>query len=174
VLNFFLENNYIVEYSFGLVILNIIIYLVLMVSIFSVFFIFQINLVQNLSNIRLLNTHKFFSLIIILTLLSLAGVPPLLGFVGKFLLLMVIICTNNYLLFVSLSFINLFTLYFYLQNTRFIISKDNSTNINSLNTSVVFNYTPILLICFINSLNFLGIFIFEDLLIYICNLSSYI
>jgi NADH:ubiquinone oxidoreductase subunit 2 (subunit N) len=133
VLNFFLENNYIVEYGFSLLILNIIVYLVLMVMIFSVFFIFQINLIQNLSNLRLLNSHKLFSLITVLSLLSLAGIPPLLGFIGKFLLLMVIMGTNNYMLFVFLSLINLFTLYFYLQNTRFIISKDNSSNLNYLN-----------------------------------------
>jgi len=174
VLKFILENNYIVEYSFGLLILNIVTYLLLMVMVFSIFFIFQINMVQNLSNLRLLNAHKFFSLIIILTFLSLAGIPPLLGFIGKFLLLMVIMCTNNYLLFVFLSFINLFTLYFYLQNTRFIISKNNSTELNTLNSVVIFHHKPIILVCFINSINFLGIFIFEDILIYFCNISSHI
>jgi len=167
-----LENNYIVEYGTGLLILNILTYLILMVMVFSVFFIFRINLIQSLSNLRLLSSHKFFSLIIILTFLSLAGIPPLLGFIGKFLLLMVIICTNNYLLFVFLSLINLFTLYFYLQNTRFIISKNASKAINVVNGGINFSYTPITLVCFINSVNFLGIFIFEDFLICLSLMTS--
>jgi NADH:ubiquinone oxidoreductase subunit 2 (subunit N) len=163
-----------VEYGFSLLILNIIVYLVLMVMIFSIFFIFQINLIQNLSNLRLLNNHKLFSLVIMLTLLSLAGIPPLLGFVGKFLMLMVIMGTNNYVLFVFLSFINLFTLYFYLQNTRFIISKNSSVKTNFLNNGVVLYNTPIVIVCFTNTINFLGIFIFEDFLIYACSIYTYI
>jgi len=145
-----------------------------MVMVFSVFFVFRINLIQNLSSLRLLNTHKFFVVIVMLTFLSLAGIPPLLGFIGKFMLLMVIICTNNYLLFVFLSLINLFTLYFYLQNTRFIITKNSPKTLNTINGGVSFSYKPITLICFINSLNFLGIFIFEDFLICLSLLSSQI
>jgi NADH:ubiquinone oxidoreductase subunit 2 (subunit N) len=125
----FLEINYILEYGLGLLILNILVYLILMSIIFSIFFIFNINLVQNLSSLKLLNSYKFFSILIILSFLSLAGIPPLLGFIGKFLLLMLIAGSNNYILFVFLSVINLFTLYFYLQNTRFIISKTPSNKI---------------------------------------------
>jgi NADH:ubiquinone oxidoreductase subunit 2 (subunit N) len=128
---------------------------------------FRINLVQNLPALRLLNSHKFFLVIIVLTFLSLAGIPPLLGFVGKFLLLMLIISTNNYLLFVFLSLINLFTLYFYLQNTRFIITKNQPQTQNIVNMGVDFSYKPINIVCFINSFNFLGIFIFEDIMVYV-------
>ena len=162
-----LEDNYVVEYGLGLIVLNILIYLVLMVLIFSIFFIFHINLVQSLVALRLLNSNKFFSIIIILAFLSLAGMPPLLGFIGKFLLLMLIISTNNYLIFVFLSFINLITLYFYLQNTRFIITKNQPQTQNITNMGVNFTYKPLTIICLINSFNFLGIFIFEDILVYV-------
>jgi NADH:ubiquinone oxidoreductase subunit 2 (subunit N) len=173
-LKFILEDNYIVEYGLGLLVLNILVYLALMALIFGIFFIFQINLIQNLSALRLLNSHKFFSIIIILAFLSLAGVPPLLGFIGKFLLLMLIISTNNYLVFVFLSFINLFTLYFYLQNTRFIITKNQSQIQNVINMGINFSYKPINIVCLINSINFLGIFIFEDILIYVSTNTLYI
>lgn len=161
----FLNSGYALEYGFSLLVLNIVVYLVLMSIIFCVFLMFNINLVQNLSGLRLLNSYKFFSILIILSFLSLAGIPPLLGFIGKFLLLITIIGANNYILFIFLSIINLFTLYFYLQNTRFIISKTSSVSSNVLGSKVTFSFTPITISCFANVFNFLGIFIFEDLLL---------
>lgn len=172
-INYILESNYLVEYGFGIVISNIIVYLLLLIAIFSIFFMFNINVIQSLSELKLVNTYPFILSTIILILLSIAGVPPLAGFVGKFLLLILIIGSNNYLLFIILGFINMFTLYFYIQNIRFIISKDSAYNNIIKNNYVVLDTSLVSIVCYINLLNILGIFFFEDLLLLINYWSSF-
>lgn len=104
---------------------------------------------------------------VMLTLLSLAGVPPLLGFVSKFLLMMVIVSKHNYLFFIILGILNMFMLYFYIQNFRFIISKNNGMLNNIIvNSYVWIDYNIINYIVFINTLNILGIFFVEDILLF--------
>jgi NADH:ubiquinone oxidoreductase subunit 2 (subunit N) len=88
-----------------------------------------------------------------LALLSLAGVPPLVGFVGKFLLLMVIMASNNYLMFIVIVSVNLFMLYFYIQNIRFVISKNNTTVNYIKNHSVYLDFKLINIVSFVNILN---------------------
>lgn len=162
------------EYGFSLIFINILIYLLILILIFSIFLSLNIDKIQILSEIKYLNNHMFFLIIFILSLLSLAGMPPLVGFAGKFLLLMFIALTNNYLFFFIIVVTNLFMLYFYIQNIRFIISKNSAT------TNVLNNHKPYLdfkllnIVIFINTLNIFGIFLIEDLYLIINTITMYI
>jgi len=76
------------------------------------------------SNIHSLNkfTHlsfNFYSVFVItILLMSMAGVPPFVGFFSK-LFIIILLATNSFFLFYSLLFIFFFAgLYFYIQNIR--------------------------------------------------------
>ena len=153
------------EYGFSLIFTNILLYLLLLILIFSIFFFFNVNAIQTLSDLKLINTYSLFIMTLILALLSIAGVPPLVGFVGKFLLLVTILSNNNYLLFVFLCILNIFMLYFYIQNIRFMVTKGRLSTHNT-KTNYVFLDTKLLnIVCVLSTINIIGIFIFEDIIV---------
>ena len=161
------------EYGFGLIFTNILLYLLLLILIFSIFFFFNINIIQTLSDFKLINTYSFFIMTLILTLLSIAGVPPLVGFVGKFLLLVTILSNNNYLLFIILCILNIFMLYFYIQNIRFMVTRGKLSN-HTIKVNYVFLDTKLLnIVCSLNIINVIGIFFFEDFIILITYWTSF-
>jgi NADH:ubiquinone oxidoreductase subunit 2 (subunit N) len=59
--------------------------------------------------------------------------PPLLGFVGKFLMVIFVNLKAQFFLVFLFILLNLLMIYFYIQNFRFLIKKENS--INNLNYS---------------------------------------
>ena len=75
-----------------------------------------------------LGTSNVFTKIISLTLLSLAGVPPLLGFFSKVFVFVLISNSNLSLLFLPFFVLLFVGLYFYVQNLRFL----NTTSSNSI------------------------------------------
>lgn len=108
------------------------------------------------------------------SLLSLAGMPPLLGFVGKFLLLIFLAYKNQFLLFIVFSLINLFMIYFYIQNLRFLVSKSSSNTINVRGFFATIDLRLVNLVILLNFFNVFGIFFFEDFLILINYWSSFL
>lgn len=156
-----------------------------------VIFIFTYLLIYNLTSfiffttfLQFLNTHlitflslnlltqsNFFTKVLSLCLMSLAGVPPLLGFFSKIFVVILISTSNLCVLFPSF-FTLLFTgLYFYIQNIRFLHSTTTSnlplTTELSLRVSLVYIYVSILLsfilifgFCFIDDLLLVTTWIF--------------
>ena len=55
-----------------------------------------------------------------------AGIPPLMGFVGKFLLFNFLFLSQKYIYIIVFSSLNFFSIYFYIQNLRFLVSKTQS------------------------------------------------
>ncbi len=108
------------------------------------------------------------------SLLSLAGMPPLLGFVGKFLLLIFLAYKNQFLLFIIFSIINLFMIYFYIQNLRFLVSKSSSNILNVRGYFAAIDLRLVNLVVVLNFFNIFGIFFFEDFLILINYWSSFL
>ena len=112
------------------------------------------------------------TIFIILTFLSFAGVPPLAGFLSKFLVFIHIFFKSNYIIFLFFLFVNLFVIYFYIQNLRFMISKQISNifvyknYLAYLNKSTLFN-TNVL-----NFFNLTSLFYFEELILYFNLISS--
>ena len=124
----FLTFNFSVEYGFSLLLLNIIIYLVILVMIFGIFFMFNVLNIKTLNQFKEISVFNFIYIIMFFNLLSLAGMPPLLGFIGKFLFIIFLLLKNQFFFFFLFSVVNLFMLYFYIQNLRFLVKKTKSNN----------------------------------------------
>ena len=134
----------------------------------------------NTKKLKTLNEFKyaygiqFISMSIVLVFLSLAGIPPISGFLSKFLVFIHIFFKKNFIIFLLFIFLNTFSIYFYIQNLRFLISK------KILNIFILKNYFVILrspLVVSINILNFFNlssILYVEELLFYFNLVSSYI
>lgn len=79
-----------------------------------------------LLSLNLLTQGNFLTKVLSLSLMSLAGVPPLLGFFSKIFVVILISTSNMWILFPPF-FTLLFTgLYFYIQNIRFLHSTTTS------------------------------------------------
>jgi NADH:ubiquinone oxidoreductase subunit 2 (subunit N) len=107
-------------------------------------------------------------------LISLAGVPPLLGFIGKFLLFIFLIKSSNWLIIIFFSLINFFVIYFYIQNLRFLVTKTLFFFFNFQNYYVFFNFNLILLLVLLNTLNFFGILFIDDFILLFSYASSFL
>lgn len=82
-----------------------------------------------------LGATTFFNKVLIIAFFSMAGVPPFLGFFAK-LFLFQLLCGSNFLTLFPPFFLLLFTsLYFYIQNIRFL----NSTGPANFQPSYEFN-----------------------------------
>ena len=131
-------------------------YLLLLNIIFLLCFFFNFSNVSTLINWRVLSAYNFFNILILTVLLSLSGMPPLLGFIYKFLLFLIITEKNFFLFLLYFLLINIILTYFYLQNTRFLIKNFSQTfHFNNYINSIFFKYLNYLII-----LNFFNIFSF--------------
>lgn len=158
------------SYSLSVLFFNIIIYLLSTCLIFYIFFLFNLDNFVNLNNIKSFSSTSFFYLILILSLLSLVGMPPISGFVGKFLMAIFLSLKSNFFYFIIFILLNLFMIYFYIQNFRFLIKKTNLNSLNILLNNVrisIYNYFFIVSISFFL---FFGIFFADSFLLILSSL----
>lgn len=161
----FFDSSYYESYGFSLIMCNILIYLLTLTVLFYVFFFFNLNNFLNISNIKIFSTSNFFYLAVILSLLSLVGMPPLLGFVGKFLLVIFINLKSQYYIFVLFVLLNLLMIYFYIQNFRFLVKKTNTNSYSNCFQTNELNLSILHLIVFLMFFTTFGIFLFDDFFI---------
>jgi NADH:ubiquinone oxidoreductase subunit 2 (subunit N) len=158
------------SFGFSLIFFNILIYIISLATIFFVFFFFNLNSFLNLSNIKIFSSSSFFYMVIILTLLSLVGMPPLLGFVGKFLMVIFVNLKTQFLIFLIFVLLNLLMIYFYIQNFRFLVKKSNSTEFISFFKTNELNLNIIKILIFFLFFTTFGIFFFDDFFLIINSL----
>jgi len=163
-----------IEYGFGLLLMNIFIYLGLLAMLFGVFFLFNLSKIKSLNEFKKFFVLNFIIMLVFFNLLSLAGMPPLLGFVGKFLVIIFLLFKNQYTIFFIFSLINIFMIYFYIQNLRFMVNKSTSGYLKNLNGQLTFDLNFLVLLVFLSFLNVFGIIFFSDFLIVINSLASFI
>jgi NADH:ubiquinone oxidoreductase subunit 2 (subunit N) len=168
--NFFFE--YLNEYSFSLILFNIIIYIYLLINIFLIFFIFDIKYFKTLNELKFFGNLPFVSIFLVLLLLSLAGIPPLIGFLSKFLIFIYLFSKQNLIMFIFFIFVNVFIIYFYIQNLRFLISKNVSNKFIYKNNFINLNINLLFLINFFNFFNLFSILYFEEFIIFLNFISS--
>lgn len=124
------------EYFLGIITFNILIYVILLYSLCSLFFLFDLKYVKTLTDLKSMNFIDSVSLFIVISLLSLAGIPPLVGFCSKFLLFVYFLKKTNIALLFFFVFFNFFAMFFYLQNTRFLVAKESRSYFNIKNNYV--------------------------------------
>ena len=132
------------------------------------FWIVNSSIITNLKTLYSLNTFSFSSFhlfFITVFLFSLAGVPPFTGFFNK-LFLFNLLFQNGFFLFYSLFLIMLLiSLYFYMQNLRFIHSTNHDFSYKPFlkverNPIYLYYYLVVKFVLLIN-----GVFLLDDFLI---------
>lgn len=107
---------------------------VYLISTFSLFYTFIIikykqknlfSLIEFKDFISLKNINPFFAFIISINFFSLAGIPPLSGFLSKFYIFFNLIESNNISLFLFLILISLMTAYYYIRPIKIIFFTKN-------------------------------------------------
>ena len=96
--------------------MNIYIYVYILYLFFSVLFLYDVKKLKTLNSLKVLNKYNFISISVVLIFLSMSGIPPLAGFIGKFLLFNFLFFSQKYIYILVFSFLNFFSIYFYIQN----------------------------------------------------------
>ena len=148
-------------------------YVFLLYSFFSLIFLYDFKQIKTLNNLKIFYKQNFISVTAVLIFLSMSGIPPLAGFVGKFLLFNFLFLTQKYLYITIFSLLNFFFIYFYIQNLRFLISKTQHNFFLVAGFYVFFNKFILNILVLINLLNFFGILYFEEILYIFLNISLY-
>jgi NADH:ubiquinone oxidoreductase subunit 2 (subunit N) len=124
---------------------------------------FNFKTLYSLSDLKF---NFFYVSIFTVSLLSIAGVPPFIGFFSKLLILISLINSNFFFFYIFFFSLLFFGLYFYLQNIRFLYST-NTSKLNyayELNArlSTLYVYFSIFFLFFL----IFGVFFFDDLILY--------
>ena len=103
--------------SIKLILLFISIYIVILLRIYIFYNIFYYNLFMQINRIIFID-----KIIISLLFISLGGIPPLLGFLSKFIVLKIIFLYENIFLFLIIIFSSLILLYHYISRIYFFLT----------------------------------------------------
>jgi NADH:ubiquinone oxidoreductase subunit 2 (subunit N) len=158
-----LYSNFSFEHGAAVILINIISYVVTLIALFCVLFLFNFKALNSLSDFKKLNIFTFAQLVFILCVLGLAGMPPFVGFITKFLAILILINKSSYLSLFLFFTINAFSVYFYIIILRF--STYQQLVNSSLNTTYFYRATSqsvsglLYLMCF-TTLNF---FLYHEL-----------
>lgn len=163
----FFNNPY---YGIAIIYMNIYIYVYILYFFFSVIFLYDIKKIKTLTSLKVLNKYNFISISTVLIFLSMSGIPPLAGFIGKFLIFNFLFFSQKYMFVLLFSILNFFSIYFYIQNLRFIISKTQTNLFLVSGYYVFFSKNIINILVFLNFLNFFSILYMEDILYFFLNL----
>ena len=113
-----------------------------------------------------LKANQLLLFIATIVLFSIAGVPPLLGFFPKLLILINLLNSNFFFFYIFFFVLLFFALYFYMQNVRFLYSTGKSKiNLSFLVSTRLSTIFPLLAIFIVITLIF-GIFFLQDLLLF--------
>lgn len=164
--------EYLNEYSFTLILFNVLAYIFILINIFLIFFLFDVKYLKTLNELKFFGNLPFITIFITILLLSFAGFPPLLGFISKFLVFIYILSKSNVLFLFLFLFSNMFIIYFYIQNLRFITSKNINNKFFYKKNYIFINERIVNIVNVFNFFNILAIFYFEEFLIFLNLITS--
>lgn len=160
-------NNFI---SYGLFFNYLFVYLHL-----NTIFFLSLNLI-NASKIRTVSDLKYFKKIpllfssILFLFFSFAGLPPFLGFFGKFFIFWLNFLYENYFFIFLLAWLNFYLGYFYVQNIRFFFNNYKFSSYTIKNNRFYLNTYLLYFLFILTFINVFGFVFFIDYL----NLGYYI
>lgn len=156
----------------SILLLNIISYLIVFLILIALILMCNLSKLKTLNQFKEFNSYSFIHYTIVFSLISLAGIPPLLGFSGKFLAILFASLKSQYVIIILMTLLNIFAMYFYIQNLRFVVKKTKSNILIYKNYYVNINYSLITNIIIFNFFNIFGILFLSDFLIIITNITS--
>ncbi len=144
----------------------LVIYIFLVFTFFLLLNNYDIRFIKNLSDLKKLGTTFPFNLLFLVTIMSFAGIPPLFGFSIKLILFLLLINGSAIIFVCILALFNFFTLYFYIQNVRYVInnSKNNYYIYNSY--FVYLSDTSMYILLWSLLINIIGVLYMSDILIF--------
>ncbi len=145
------------ELGVSLIYLNILVYVYLLFLLFSIMLLFDIKNFLTLNEFRRFSGLQFFSVGIVLLLFSIAGLPPFLGFVSKFLMFFFLIYKQGFLFLFFFTIINIFIIYFYIHNLIFLFTVNTLSIFFFKNNYAYLNFDLIVVVMFLNFFNLFGI-----------------
>lgn len=122
------------EEAFFSFLLYLIVYLLLTIGVFSMLILFRNNTLSSLTLINIVdlsylsNTTRWYSVIVSLWVLSMSGLPPFAGFLGKGYLFLSLIWTSNIFTAFVVLLISVLASVFYIRLIRFILFVDKGVN----------------------------------------------
>lgn len=155
---FFDLNNW----FFVLVLANIFIYILTLLVFFSLINLTNNFLLKSSDNFKNLTQTTFIYNCVIFLFLSLAGMPPLVSFVGKFFLFSLIFFNLNHSVVLAFFLFNCIVIYFYIQHLRFLVFKKKNTDFSSGQFSKKYSLNFFFLITLIFTFLIFGAIFFSD------------
>lgn len=145
------------------------IYIFTTINIFSIFLAIKTSYIYLFGNVTdfvyLKNSNKLLALITIASLLSLAGIPPFMGFYGKLYIFNILISSGYYYICLILVLLSVLSCVYYIRLIRFIFFNDKldeQIGFQKIQTSYIYIF-----IAFCFFINIIFLFFQEPLLIYI-------
>lgn len=145
------------------------IYIFTTINIFTIFLAIKTSYVYLFGNVTdfvyLKNSNKLLALITIVSLLSLAGIPPFMGFYGKLYIFDILISTGYYYICLILVLLSILSCVYYIRLIRFIFFNDKfdeQIGFQRKQSSYIYMF-----IAFCFFINIIFLFFQEPLLIYI-------
>ena len=138
------------------------------VTLISIFFVLMSSLISNFKTLYSFSNYSFdifFLLSLSISIFSLAGVPPFIGFFSKLFILNILSNSNMFILYFILFVILLLALYFYIQNLRFLHSTNqgysSSSYLSNERKSINIYYYSLFIVFFLS----LGFFLIDDIIL---------
>merc|ERR1712227_1060228 len=133
-------------FSLKLIFIFIIIYFFLLIGIYIIYNLYNLNIFLQINRI-----NYFDKTILILIFISLGGIPPLLGFLSKYIILKFIIIYEKFFFLLIVIFSSLLILYLYMSRIYFFLTNIPSIKINfKINFFFLKKITYILSIIYFN------------------------
>jgi len=156
------ENNFILYNGISIIYTNIYIYIYIFYMLFTVLFLFDTTKLKALTDLKVCVKYNYVLYTLIAIILSIGGVPPFLGFSGKFAIFCLIVLTQKQLYLYLFSILNFFSIYFYIQNLRFLAGKTITAFFLKHGYYYFLNKGLINTTVFGNFFNFFGIIFIDD------------
>ena len=147
----------------------IFVYVLLSFTLFFLFNLFDVRFVKTLSDFKKFGLMFPTNLFFLVTIMSFAGIPPLFGFSIKLMLFLILINSTAIFYSVLLAIFNFFTLYFYIQNVRYIVNNSSSNYYLYINHFAHVSESLFFLLIIMFLINLGGVIYLSDFIIFFSN-----